>query len=273
MNAPDDPRRPWWGVHEIPLGETRTWWIGPLRLSITRLAHEIQITRWTEGDALAPGLRVADPEPIEPPASAEFGRFGFEQSPSAIHVAPLHADRPVVARPEYPFHLPARESATIYVSSPLWLQLRSRADAQPFYETSLFRPSDTWFGPSTRVGELCYASRTAARLNLENVPVLAQRAVAALHVRNRSAKRLDLERLKLPAPFLSLHASGDGHLWAERVTLLRRGNDDAAELELSRRPPDEAGTTAYVHAAREKPTRGALLRTFGRMLNRIDDHV
>lgn len=263
----------WWGSFPLEIDAPRRWAIGPLRLQIERLSQEIRVTRWQEGDALDESLQVGAPAVDAPPADALLDRFGFEQAPDVIHVAPALADRPIVNQPENPFHLPPRETATIYVSVPLWVQLRTRADGPVLLETAIYQPSDTWFGPNTRVGELCYANRTKARVNLQNVLLRPQRIVSAVSIRNRSSRRLDLERLKLPAPFLSVHASETGHLWTEKVTLVRESEEDEAELELSRKPPMEAGETTFVHGARLKPLRGALHRAFGRMVGRGGAHV
>ena len=265
--------RPWWGTFTIPTGESRIWHIGPTRLVLTRQPREIRVVHWTEGEALSDASRVDEPFDGEIPEDARLDRFGFDDTPASIVLVPQHADRPVVTQPEFPFHLPPREQATIYVSLPAWLQIRAKADGPAIYEAPLFRPSDTWFGASTRIGELCYASRTAARLNLENLPLLPQRVAAAVHIQNKSSQRLDLERLKLPAPMLSVHASERGRLWTEKITLVRKSDGDAAELELSRKPPSEAGTTTFVEGGREKHTRGALLRSFGRILRWGTDHA
>ena len=96
---------------------------------------------------------------------------------------------------------------------------------------------------------------------------------ARVEVHNRSSLRLDLERLKLPVTMLSLHGAADGHLWTEKVTLRREHDGDAAEVELSRKPPAAAGTTKFVQGARQKGSRGDLLRVFGRIVGRGGEHV
>ena len=56
----------------------------------------------------------------------------------------------------------------IYVSTPLWVRVDVHDPPQFLQEIPVIRPSDTWFGPSTREGELGYAGRTHGRLNFEN---------------------------------------------------------------------------------------------------------
>jgi len=257
----------WWGNYPAEIDEPRLWVVGPLHLRIERLNQELRVTHWRDGGAYERELVVDGPVENDPPLQAELQRFGFEQSPDMVNVAPALADRPIVNRPEFPFHLPPRESTTIYVSSPLWIQIRTRPDGPVLFEVPIHEPSDTWFGPNTRVGELCYANRTAARVNLGNLVHLPQRIVSAVAIQNRSDQRLDLERFKLPAPVLSVHAAADSNLWTEKITLVRESVSDAAELKLEHKPPAEAGDTEFLREPRQKPT-GALLRAFGRIVGR-----
>ena len=116
-----------------------------------------------------------------------------------IALTPALADRPVVARPEKPFCLPAGAEAVVYVSSPLWVVLSTAQDLK-LAEIPIVRPSDTWLGPSTREGELCYASRTFLRLSLDNLPRRPHRATSMVRILNHADTALPLRALKLPAP-------------------------------------------------------------------------
>jgi hypothetical protein len=70
-----------------------------------------------------------------------------------------------------PLYVPPAEIATIFVRSPLWLRIEVGDALIALQEVPMLRPSDTWFGPTTMEGELCYASQTYARLNLEKLPI------------------------------------------------------------------------------------------------------
>ena len=94
------------------------------------------------------------------------------------------------------------------------------------------RPSDTWFGPSTLEGELCYESKTAVRFNLDNVPRRPHRAISVVRIRNRTDTQLSLERLKIPLPNLSLFGTEDGQLWTESITLERDEDGENATVKL-----------------------------------------
>ena len=261
----------WWGEFELPLHEPRAWHVGSFRLHLARTEHELGITWWRDGDPGVPSTRVARQVNEIAPASALLERFGFGEVPASIDIRPAMPDRPLVVKPIHPFRLPPREEATLYVSVPLWLQLQNGGDV--LFEEPLHRLSDTWFGPNTRVGELCFASRTTARTSLANLPVLPQRAMSTVRIRNQAHSVLELERLSLPVPNFSLHVGANGHLWTEAVLLEREADGDYAALELSSETPELAGTTQRVSPPRVAPERHTPLRAFGRMLRRGGAHA
>jgi len=92
-------------------------------------------------------------------------RYAFAETPEIVWVRPALADRAVVVYPEEPFHVTAGESITLFCSTPLWIRVEIGASRHALMETAIERPPDTWIGPSTREGELCYATQTAARLD------------------------------------------------------------------------------------------------------------
>src|SRR5690606_5680646 len=111
-------------------------------------------------------------------------------------------------------------------------------------------PSDTWFGPSTREGELGYAARTNARLDLEQMRPRPSRAVTKVVVRNVGDDNLRIERLNLPVPQLSLFVNRQGLIWTNSITVERDRLGALAKVTTSRRPPEEAGNLKELTGAR-----------------------
>ena len=134
--------------------------------------------------------------------------------------------------------LPCRQVGRV-IESPR-LRILHRGD--PVVDEPIVRPSDTWFGPNTQAGELCYAARMTARLHLENVSVQPGRAISAVHVHNRSTSALDVHRIKIPVESLSLFASADGHLWTESLSLERSASSNDATVRLESRPEDPSAS-------------------------------
>jgi hypothetical protein len=235
-DAPLDPR--WWGAVTLGVGALARWRAGPSTVHAERRPSDWRVWHETEPDAYAVAAervgRVHDPAPERPPSL----RFTFAETPDTITVRPMLADRPVVVRPESSLTVPPGERVVLYVSSPAWMALklevrrprRRRNGGQPLAvvlaELPTFRPSDTWFGPSTRIGQLCYSVRTAARLELAALPLRPHRVVTPVTVDNQAATPLELARVSVPMPYLALHVDRVGRLWSDGVLFTREPDDD-----------------------------------------------
>jgi hypothetical protein len=236
--APLDPR--WWGAVTLGSGEVARWQAGPSTVHAARRPSDWRVWHATEPDPYAVAAerlrRVREAAPDEPPTL----RFSFAETPDTIAVKPMLADRPVVVRPDSSLTVPPGERVVLYVSSPVWMALklevrrprRRRNGGAPqavvLAELPTFRPSDTWFGPSTRVGQLCYAVRTAARLDVGDLPLRPHRAVTPVTVDNQGATPLELNRVSVPMPFLALHVDRSGRMWSDGVLFTREPDDDTS---------------------------------------------
>jgi hypothetical protein len=136
-------------------------------------------------------------------------------------------------------------------------------------ELPSLRPSETWFGPSTTEGELCYATRTAGRLHLETLPVLRYRAITRILIRNRAHDALLVERIQLPVQYLSLFQAPNDLLWTQAVTLERGRDGGLAGLHIEDRPPAEAEGAVLIREPRQASRTGLLGRTFSTLFHKI----
>lgn len=257
--------QPWWGSFVLLEGECRRWHIGPLTLWIRRARREWRVAYARSEDPFDASLSVAVPgdDEGELPDDAARLRFGFRRTGDAIQLVPALPDRTLVVKPEVPYHLMPKESARLYISSPLWLRIAVGSEPIPCHEAPIYRPSDTWFGPTNALGSLCYASRTTAQVEWSRLLRLPQRAHSVVSVRNRAASPLLLERLRLPAPNLSLFSSASNLLITEWVMLERDEDGDMAALHLGDGPPREAADAERVSGPRQQAEKGHLLRAFG----------
>lgn len=246
------PLIPWWGDFDVPLGAARRWRIGPLTLRVSRLQGEWRIAREMGDDPTHEEIEVGtleSQEDVHKPLKINE-RIGFAGKETKLTLEAALPDRSVVSRPESTFLLPAGERLTIYVGSPLWVQLK--VGDRLLADIPTFRPSDTFFGRTTMEGELCYASRTYCRVRLEDTIRRPHRSITAVEIRNLARAPLPLERVQLPVSHLALYRAADGRLWTQDVTFERGETADAVKL------------------AKGKPTHaeGAELLT----LPRLDDH-
>ena len=254
-----------WGEHSLAPGETGVWRIGPLTLGLRRLEREWQVyheqsDEWREDDG--------ERECVLDPAQAELrARFVMEQTADSCRLQPHMADRPVVSQPAIPFHVLPGQRLILFVSTPLWASVQDGGQVGELMQLPVLRPSDTWFGPSTREGELCYAVSTSARIDPAALPGRTYRATTPVLVVNQSASALYLEKLKLPVPLLALYQDAEGKHWTQGVSMTRRGESGQDLLEIMEGPPSQCATPSLVTPARQKPDRkslgGALGMLFG----------
>ncbi|MDI3325842.1 hypothetical protein QKW35_15790 [Pontibacterium granulatum] len=253
-----------WGTFELDTSQTIRWHLGPLDLSIQRFAHEWQIR--TQSKNIEPDAEI--PFHVEPDAlplgdESHLDRCVCCTTSNGVRVLPALADRPIVARPSTTIHIPSGEHVSLYISSPVWVCIDVEALSDWLLELPILRPSDTWFGPSTREGEMCYAARTAARLCKEDIPKRSHRAVTPLTIHNKGDKTLILERLKLPVPYLSLFFSADGWLWTEDVTIVCKQDMESAEILIGTGAPACSEHAPLLREPRVRVDTGILVRTLG----------
>ena len=250
----------WWGKYTLEVGQCLQINIGKTRHAILRQPREWQLhyDNVTETNESGDTWQVKISDGIDADYEV-MERYVYHQTSASLDILPLTADRPVVTRPLSPLRLPSGEDITLYVSSPLWLQVIT--GEAPVREVPVYRPSDTWFGPSTMKGELCYASVTNGRTELADVPQRPHRAITPVLIRNQADSALVLERLNLPVPYLSLFVDDRGQLWTEAVTMVRSNDKDITSVEISKTAPPEAHGASQVTAPRGSESRNILTST------------
>jgi hypothetical protein len=226
----------WFGDYSLAEGETLRWRMGPKTMWVSRAEREWRVATSEGQDPLEAELEIARPD--QEPSGEELRLFRFVAPPGdRFRVLPALPDRPVIIRSDDPVLILPGSKVSFYISCPLWVQVWIGGATEPAIDAPVFRPSDTWFGSDTIEGELCYASRTSARQSLESLPIRHHRAVSEVQIRNQASTSLQLQRLKLPVPQLSLFASESGALWTEKLTFDRDDKASGAHAVLSNRPP------------------------------------
>lgn len=128
------------------------------------------------------------------------------------------------------------------------------------------RLSDTWFGPNTREGELCYSGRTHARHDPSDLPDRPHRAITPLTIHNRAASPLPIEKISLPVPWLALYGDQAGRLWTQAVTLSRDSETDLASVRIDSREQAEGKALTRLAEPRQAAQRNNMIRAFSAWL-------
>lgn len=272
IDDPSTPPPPIWGVTEIPLGGRARLDLGPLSLHVLNLPREWRVYSMHTRDPLSTAAALSVVADGGPPEGDRWSvvRFAQTREEGAILLSPRLADRAVVARPEVPISLVGGDDITLYVSTPIWACLRTARSARALAEYACIRPSDTWFGPTPRQGELCYATRTTARLAVDEGPRSPARALTRITLHNRATAPVHIERISIPIPMLSLYADASGGFWTNPIVFERLAPDPSGSsdgrLRIQEGPPDEATGASQPVAEPRRPVRSNVL---GRALDAV----
>lgn len=251
---------PWWQAARIEPGQRLECQLGPLNLQIGRGNDEWLLESAAIAEEDAPTQVSFANHKGMPEAANE--RFVHADESNQILLQPLLADRPVVIRPRQPVFLLSGQTITLYLSTPVWLQVMAGEPPVLLKETPVLRLSDTWFGPNTREGELCYAGRTHARHDPEELPDRPHRAITPLTIHNKAPSPLPLEKISLPVPMLALYGNADGKLWTQAVTLTREGHSDLASVRIDSKEPDAGKALTRLAGPRQESGRSGVTRAF-----------
>lgn len=268
MVVAPEPAQPWWTTYTLALNHGGQWQIGPSTLWIFHADHEWRLTHRQEADSLMSESTVRTPVPepewpsvVDPEIPTDqIVRFSAPDDETTITLKPALADRPVVARPENAIYIPSGAEVTLYISTPLWIQMTLGAMAT--HEVPSFRPSDTWFGSSTREGELCYAARTTGRFRLADLPMRPHRCVTPLVIQNAASDQLLLERVQIPMQHLALYETSDHILWTQAVTLHREEDVEGAHVRIKSGAPPDADAAVRLAEPRDPLKKNLVMSTF-----------
>jgi hypothetical protein len=258
---PREPSERWWTPFAIGPGQTVVLHLGPLTLRLRRHDGEWWLS-WEqqendEDSNRAERILSSQPLPVD-----RYDRFVCGDGEGAAALKPVLADRAIIVKPRQPVYVLPGEETTFYISTPVWIRVEVGEPPRILKDVPVMRLSDTWFGPSTREGELCYAVRTHARSSLHQVSRRPHRAVTPLHIRNRAGTPLPIDEVSLPVPLLSLYGGGDGNLWTEVVSLTRATDSDMASLGVAAGPPPDVAGARLLSGPRTQPEKVGLVRAF-----------
>jgi hypothetical protein len=238
-----------WGEHTLTVDTPLEFAVGTLRANVQRSAMEWIVQYRYDQDRYV----------RESAQTTTRLRFVFGDTDERLVVAPATADRNVVARPNEPIGIPAHERATLYVSSLLWLQASISDKSLMLADLPVQIMSDTWFGPSTREGELCYSNETQARLSLDKLSRRPERLITPVTVVNAGDDTLTVDRVNLPLPLLSVY-QGPESLWTQELVITREQTLATARVTFHQRPPAHLEEAPMVTEPRRKDNQSGVTR-------------
>ncbi len=255
-----------WGDHALAEGETIEFKLGPLRIWVHRGSKEWHIAHQSDGaDEGGSSLSVTEAEPGN---GRDWTRWILDKDVHAIRFLPRLPDRPVIVRPEMPMCLMPKQSVEFYIGIPLSVGILFGSRSEEAMEVPTRTLSNSWFGSVTE-GELCYALKTTAKLYPEKLLPGVHRAVFPLEIKNISTEKLNFERLCVRPQFLNIF-QGKTRLWTSKGRVSYRGEENWSRIVYASGSPEIDGAAQMVGTARETLRRGALLKTFDSIKQKVE---
>lgn len=250
----------WWRPQTLLNEQSCRIQLGPLQIFLQRKAGEWRLA--TELLTQSEHLNVESQLLSQWPQNRIASRFVFENEPLQFCLKPVLLDRPVVVKTRQPLYLPPSEQVTFYISTPVSIRIELHQPDLLLQEVQSQRLSDTWFGPNTQMGALCYADKTQARQSREELPKRAYRAITPVTVKNNSTQMMSIEKLSLPVPYLSLYGLTDGSLWTDQVLLDHQDDADLSKLQISKQMPQGSDGAERLAKPRIYMEKHGLFRAF-----------
>lgn len=257
----------WWGRFYFELQQSRSWHLAGLDLAVTRGSQEWQFQTRRSPEQHEDNHQWQMEAGNALPEGTPQTRYFFNQTGDAVYVLPRLADRSVVIKPVNPVFIPAGEQVTLYVSTPVWVGCYAEHFEAPLQDMPVVRPTDTWFGPNTVRGEVCYATRVFGRTDLSQLPPRPFRAVTPVTVRNHGHDTMPVERINMPMPFLAVYAAENGRLWTPPLHVLREPGGNPPRIRIEPTISPEAGTVELLTPARLGASEHALIRIFDNLFD------
>lgn len=255
-----------WTNHHLPKSVEGHWKIGPLEFWIKRYDNEWRIySRSLENPSLK-DIMIQIPTVDNHPPNINVHRFGVHETTDLLTFQPVLADRPIVVRPEKPFHIPAKEEVSIFVMHSVWLKVNYGAKQITLITLPIYRPSDTWFGSSTIDGELCYSARSKAKIRFEDLELFPYRAVTKILLQNKSNKDVFLERLKVALPSLSLYLSENQVFFTDSLVYTTQPEGKEISISINPAPQEVAGKCILIHKPLVKTERNLVSKAIHHLL-------
>lgn len=206
----------WWGSFLIEEEQSRFFKIGQLVTCVDRFNHKWHITTYHEGEQ-------------------PFKTFAAQTS-NEITFKPTLPDRPLLSLLDRPCYIPLGETLLVYISVPLWIQISAGKPTTVLDEFATETLADTWFGKSTRTGELCYNNPIHGSPRLEDLPQDSTHAIIPVSIENRTRSTNLLHELKISLEHLALYSDKKNRLWTEHLHLYQEDSDDRQALVVKSLP-------------------------------------
>lgn len=254
----------WWSDFTFTKNQHRYWQLGNCILGIQRAPQQWRIA-YEYFEELEPEIKCGVTKLTHIDSdSLTFKYYTTTQTAEKIYLTPVLADRPQVSRPEVPFYISGSSQVQLYVSSPAWVRIAT--SQQILQEIPTQRLSDTWFGENTLEGQLCYASRTRCRTELDKENLHPLRVLTQVTIANHTEQNFLVQRIKLPLPSLSIYANEKNNLWTENLVIEITSTTEGMLSRIENSAPENVGQIELISGPRIMVKSNRIIDIFSQIL-------
>jgi hypothetical protein len=256
-----------WDSVEITQKQCAVWRF-PLRsIWVERVESEWHMLSQSESGNRADARSMFIPR-TEKPQSSEWRHYLHKES-GKVQPTPVLPDRPVVVRPDRALTLLPGQNTGFFLELPIWFRLSTTGSRMTrIFEEPLCTLTRTWFGDPV-TGELCWGLATRLHHSIDSVEPAAWIAVCPLMIQNDSETDLDFQKICLHVENLSVFR-GPRRLWANSLTVLFKGPEQATQIEIVYSPPVFEKGLVLISPARQPSAGWNIRKTFGMLKSFAD---
>ena len=252
--------RSWWGRYNFVSDSWRKIECGSQTFFVRRSEQVWEL-------CLLPSEQVRELD--APPPQARISRAISTEKSDSLVFAPRLPDRPLVFRPTGDFYVGAQERVVVYFRVPLWVVVCVPNPWRELLEMPLCQLSDTWFGPPTTEGQLCYAAGESWHAQLPEVSSESHARVRA-EIVNPESSSMRVDRLKLRVGVLGLFATDASEAWTSDVRYFRTKGSDYVTMEVGSQLPICAPTAQLLSEPRRPNNQNVVMRALSQFFETDD---
>jgi len=256
---------PWFGQYSFELNQTMHFNFGTLELWITRKTKE-WVLQHIHHNTSEEVEQVQINLTAQLPAQADcIKRVVTTNESNTLTIMPLLADRALVSRPTISTVIAQGEVVNLFVTCTCWCHVTIAGSEITLMDLPIKHYSDTWFGPNPREGELCYASKTNASLDIEGYITKPYRAKIPIKIVNRLGEAFCLERLNIPVPYLDIFVDPQNQLWGQGLTFIREPAHKEIKIRRNKSQALEKLGLKAIVSARKQSEDNIMIKAFDRL--------
>jgi hypothetical protein len=216
-----------WRTITFETGTTNYWKIGKRAFWIKKIENGWKLATRMDKDAVELPVKM---ESQDKPGDLEWITI-YSGKRNKIQLIPQLPEKPLLLKPEQEFTIFPGQVLKLFITTPVWVGIKSYDDGKFLKEFPTKELSHTWFG-DVDTGELAYSSDSIIREKLSELTIPYDRIVCPIKIKNTAELPLDFVRFIINTPHLKMFRWKD-HLIADMVTVEYKGQDQVSRVTYS----------------------------------------